>query len=78
MLTEEEILKVICTEAIEYGGVQEVPGQKHGARHSYHSPKREARGPEQNRSGRSEPDLPPAQYPLRLVRLADGQLEWQD
>jgi hypothetical protein len=78
MLSEEEILDVVCTEAIEYGGLQEVPGQKHGARQSYHSPKRGARGSEQNRSGRPESDLAPAKYPLRLVRKVGGDLDWED
>jgi hypothetical protein len=78
MLSDDEILEIVCTEAIEYGGVQEVPGQKHGARHSYHSPKRGARGPEQDRSGRSESNLPSVHYTLRLIQRENTTLEWED
>jgi len=78
MLSEQEILDIVRAEAIEYGGVQEVPGQKHGARHSYHSPKRSARAHDENRSGRFEVGLRVVKYVLRLVREHDGKLHWKD
>jgi hypothetical protein len=77
MISQQEILSIICTEAIEYGGLQEVPGHKHGARHSYHSAKRGARDRDENGS-RPNGESTGFFYPLRLIREGDGTLVWED
>lgn len=78
MLSYEELLNIVCSEAVEYGGLQEVPGHKHGARHSYHAAKRGARDSEQGQAEHAESDVPPVQYALRLVRHEDGSMQWED
>lgn len=77
MMTQKEMLEIICSEAVEYGGLQEVPGQKHGARHSYFAAKRGARTAAQETTrATTEPITVP--YDLRLVREGDGKLRWED
>jgi len=78
MISQKEMLNIICTEAIEYGGLQEVPGQQHGGKTSFHSAKRGARGPDEKNGGRPDPDLPAVNYDLRLIRETDGALRWKD
>jgi hypothetical protein len=78
MISHKEILDIVCTEAIEYGGLQEIPGHKDGAKLSFHSPKRGARGPETNDGGRPESQPLAIQYDLRLVQEEDGKLTWKD
>ena len=78
MISLEEILNIICTEAIEHGGVQEVPDHKHGAQQQYHSPKHDARAPGENNENPLEPELPPIRYDLDLIEDSDGTLHWED
>ncbi len=78
MISQQEILQIVCSEAVEFGGLQEIPVQKHGARQSFHALKRMARGPEA--LARSAPDSggEGVQYELRLVLEDDGTLRWED
>ena len=77
MISRKILLNIIRTEAIEYGGVQEIPSQTHGAKLSYHSAKRAGRGPEPlGNCGDSK--VPSVLYDLRLVRQSDGSLQWKD
>ena len=78
MISHQEMLDIVCTEAIEYGGLQEIPGQQHGGRTSFHAAKRGARSPEENNIGRAATGSPSVEYDLRLVREADGSLTWED
>lgn len=78
MLTSSELLNIICTEATEFGGIQELPGHKHGAKHSFHSQKRRARGPGNVGGGVRPSNSEAVDYPLRLVRMKDGSLIWKD
>ena len=78
MISLENILNIICTEAFEYGGVPEVPDHKHGAPQNYAAPKRDARG-EVERGARSHSArLPVLRYGLELVRESDGKLRWYE
>jgi hypothetical protein len=78
MISQEEMLNIICTEAIEYGGLQEIPTQKDGATNSFHSRKRGARAPSEARREEGEMDVPLLAYNLRLVQKTDGTFEWKD
>ena len=78
MISHKEMLEIVCTEAIEYGGLQEIPGHKHGARQSFHSRKRGSRGPEICNGDRSKANAETVQYDLRLLVAPDGSLEWKD
>ena len=79
MISQKEILNIICTEAIEYAGLQEVPGRQHGARSAFHSAKREGRAREHNNGGGATPDpLPTVNHQLRLLKKADGTVYWKD
>ncbi len=78
MISYQEMLEIVCTEAIEYGGLLEVPGHKHGAKQSFHSAKRGARGPTVCNGDRADADAPVLHYDLRLVVESDGTLEWKD
>ena len=76
MLNSDDLFNIICTEAIEYGGLQEVPDHKHGALQHYHSLKRDARAAEQRGDADEEDELPPIQFAVELIRHADGRYEW--
>jgi len=78
MISQKEMLNIICTEAIEYGGLQELPGQQHGGKTSFHSAKRESRGPEEINGSRPESDSSTVQYDIRLIRKTNGILQWKD
>ena len=78
MLSLEELLNIICTEAIEHGGLQEVPEHKHGAKQYYHSAKKEARGPDESNEHHVDLPLPPIQYDLELIEDRDGAFHWED
>jgi len=78
MISQNELLDIICTEAIEYGGLQEIPGHKHGAKHSFHSAKRGARTPDDDTRDSEDLHLPPINYGLRLVMEENGFLVWKD
>jgi hypothetical protein len=72
------MLDIICTEAIEHGGLQEIPDQQHGGHTSFHEEKRGARTTEENNIGRSATASAGIPYDLRLVREPDGTLTWED
>jgi hypothetical protein len=76
MISLENILNIICTEAFEHDGVPEVPDHKHGAPQNYAAQKRDARGEieDQERSPSAPPDS--LQYDLELVQERDGTLQW--
>jgi hypothetical protein len=78
MISHQEMLDIVYTEAIEYGGLQEIPGQQHGGRTAFHAAKREARTNEENKVGRAAGGSPYVSYVLRLVRESDGSLSWED
>jgi hypothetical protein len=78
MISHQEMLEIVCTEAIEYGGLQEVPWQKHGAKQSFHSAKRGARSSDVRNGDRSDTNAQAVEYDLRLVIRSDGTLEWKD
>ena len=78
MISTKELLGIICTEAIEYGGIQEVPLHKDGATQSFHAPKRAARGPESSNGEYDSGEAATVVYSLRLVLEDDGKLNWKD
>jgi|GEM_PF-2158560 len=79
MISQQEIIDIICTEAIEHGGLQEVPRHKNGATQSYHSRKRDARGQNnQHEPKGEESELEPLSYDLRLISEDDGSFKWKD
>jgi hypothetical protein len=78
MISQTEMLDIICTEAIEYDGLQEVPAQQHGGSTSFFSPKRAARAPEESNLSHPTSDSPTVVYDLRLTRERDGTLLWED
>jgi hypothetical protein len=77
MISQKEMLDIICTEAIEYGGLQEVPAQQHGGSTSFFSPKRAARAPEESNLSHPTSGSPTVVYDLRLIREKDGTLRWE-
>jgi hypothetical protein len=78
MLSIEELLGIICTEAIEHGGVQEVPAYKDGAKQSFHAAKRAARGPTASKNPRAARGSTTVKYRLRLVQERNGKLLWKE
>lgn len=78
MISQKEMLNIIRTEAIEHGGVQEVPAPQHGGTNSFHSPKRPARGTQEMLEPGPAAQPPAMQCDLRLVRKANGSFEWID
>lgn len=77
MISLKKLLDIVCTEAVEYGGLQEVPDRVDGAEEYYHSIKRNARG--EFRNGEQAPiDLPPIEYTLKLIEEEDGSLNWEE
>jgi hypothetical protein len=75
MISLENILDMICTEAFEHGGVPEVPDHKHGAPLSYFAEKRDARG-DMAHPERSQTSETALQYDLELVEDKKGNLDW--
>jgi hypothetical protein len=75
MISISRLVDIICTEALEYGGVQEVPDRSDGATESYHSQKRPARGGLENNLTGNDDRLPTVDYKLELIKV-DGKLEW--
>ena len=76
MISIKDLLNIICTEAVEHGGVQEVPDNKHGARAHYHSQKRPARETGPLAEQGSTDELPSIKLNLEFVELDDGTFEW--
>lgn len=78
MISLENILNIICTEAFEYGGIPEVPDHKHGAPQNYSALKRDARGAVENEPRANSEQFPDLQYDLELVQESDGTLRWYE
>jgi len=78
MISQKEMLGIICTEAVEFGGLQEIPGQQYGGKTSFHSAKRTARYNHDSRLKRVKVDSNSVEYGLRLIRSNNGKLEWKD
>ena len=77
MISLQKLLDIVCTEAIEYGGLPEVPDRVDGAMENYHAAKRTARGePDEHEAGAVQPALPPIQYDLELIEDERGKLHW--
>ncbi len=76
MLSIETLINIICTEAIEYGGLQEVPDRTDGTTENYHARKRNAREKYHGNEKRLEGDLPPIRFDLELIEDAEGRLRW--
>jgi hypothetical protein len=78
MISQKELLNIVCTEAIEHGGLQEVPGQQHGGNTAFFAAKRPSRGGSEKHGTAAISKSPSIKYGLRLVKKADGTLEWKD
>ena len=78
MISLEKLLDIVCTEAIEYGGLQEVPDRADGTVEYYHSAKRNARGEYENGEQGLREVLPPIRYDLELIEAQDGTLQWEE
>lgn len=78
MISQTELLEIIFTEAVEHGGLQEVPGHKDGGTSSFHAAKREARGEGLSVDLSDPVNLPHVNYGLRLVRDPAGNVHWED
>lgn len=77
MISLRKLLDIVCTEAIESGGLPEVPDRVDGAMDNYHAAKQNARS-ESNVEGGLESvnSLPPIRYDLELIRDENGNLRW--
>lgn len=78
MISLENLLNIICTEAFEYGGIPEVPDHKHGAISNFSTPKRDARGEFEHVSNPHSEQDSYLQYDLELVLESDGTLRWYE
>ena len=78
MLSLETLLGIVCTEAIEHGGVQEVPDNKHGAPQYYHALMRAARDASSDVAPSSARNLKPIQFNLELVQTKEDGLAWEE
>jgi hypothetical protein len=78
MISQREMLDIIRTEAIEYGGLQELPSQQRGGKTSFHAAKRVSRGMGERNGRSSGSDSPKVKYKLRVTKKGDGKLQWKD
>lgn len=78
MISQKEMLNIICTEAIEHGGLQEIPGQQHGGKTSFHAAKRLARKTEEHNPAGAVSGSPKIKYRLKLIRKSGGKFQWKD
>lgn len=78
MISHKDMLNIIYTEAIEFGGLPEIPGHKHGAKVSYHAPKRLGRGPFATKGRSLNTKNAELHYKVRVVRKANGSVAWED
>jgi len=78
MNSSNDLLKIICTEAAEHYGIQEVPDDKFGASQYYHSAKREARGPNKGLESVASSMLPAIDFKLELIENEDGSIDWNE
>ncbi len=77
MISRRVLLDIVCTEAIEHSGLQEVPDRSDGTAEYYHSPKRNARGDYEHGEQELLEGLPAIQYDLELIQV-DDRLEWEE
>jgi hypothetical protein len=78
MISHKDMLNIVHTEGIEYGGLPEVPGHHHGGKASFHAAKRSSRE-SHGRTGRpSATKGPTVSYKVLVVKTSDGKLKWAD
>ncbi len=73
MISINDLLNIICTEALEHSGVQEVPDQQHGNTFHYHNLKRGAREADNNLESVTSKMLPPISFSLEVIEGPDGK-----
>jgi hypothetical protein len=78
MISQKDMLNIICTEAIEHGGVPEISGLQQGGRVAFHAPKRPSRGSPQNCGSAPESESHKLNYTIRVVKKVDGTFKWED
>ncbi len=78
MIALENLLNIVCTEALEYAGVPEVPEHKHGAAQNYSAPKREARGAVEREALAPSSQSRPLPFALKFVLQSDGTMDWEE
>jgi hypothetical protein len=78
MISLDILLDIVCTEAIEHGGLQEVPDRADGTIEYYHSAKRNARGEYENGEQSATGNLEPIRYDLELIRAENNELKWEE
>lgn len=76
MISLENLLNIICTEAFEYDGIPEVPDHKHGALQNYSAPKRDARAAVHEGARPYAGERPVLRYDLELIEEPDGTIHW--
>ena len=74
MISINDLSNIICTEALEHSGVQEVPDEQYGSTSNYHSEKRNAREVDKNSNQQKTEKLTPIRFRLELVEV-DGKLK---
>jgi len=78
MISLESLLNMICTEAIEYGGLQEIPERTDGIRENFSVQKHYAREHIDTIDTRENVKLPTMVFPYVIRRGQDGELDWVD
>ena len=78
MISQKEMVDIILTEAIEYGGLPEVPSQQRGGKTSFHAAKRASRGMGERNGRSAASNARKVRYNLRVVRKRDGTPQWKD
>ena len=78
MIEIHNMLNIVCTEAVEDGGIPEVPDHVHGIAPNYWAPRRDARAAHVEEPRRKPENLPTFQYNLELVQDEDGKVRWYD
>ena len=78
MNSRSDILGMVCSEALEYGGVQEIPEHKHGTQHNYFSKKRSARTSDSIYSKNGKQKHKSVKISLKLIRNENGKIQWVD
>ncbi|HDL18496.1 MAG TPA: hypothetical protein ENH29_05535 [Bacteroidetes bacterium] len=73
MISIDDLLNIICTEALEYSGVQEVPDLQYGSTFYYHDSKRSAREANKTSEPLTSDELPPIAFTLEVVEGTDGK-----
>jgi hypothetical protein len=78
VITLEDILNIICTEAFEHSGIPEVPDHRYGSPPNYAYAKRDARGQFHIYWRSNSRQLPKLDYDVELIVDDDGNLHWVD